>query len=57
MDAHEGITFDIEPLDEEDEEMFRGWLGLWPKLAGAEVMTTDGQDACEAAADEADVDH
>lgn len=57
VDVQEGVTFDIEPLDEEDEEIFKGWLGLRPQLVGADVMTTDGQDAFEAAANDADVDH
>ncbi len=57
IDAQEGVTLDIQLLDNEETETLKGWLMPLLDLVGAEVLTTDDQDGFKTVADEAGVGH
>jgi transposase-like protein len=57
VDAQEGITLDIQVLDNQETKTLKEWLLPILELCGAEVLTTDDQEGFKAVADEAGVEH
>jgi transposase-like protein len=57
VDAQQGITLDIEVLDNQETETIRAWLQPLLEATGAKVLTTDDADAFKTVADEAGVEH
>jgi transposase-like protein len=57
VDGESGVMLDIEILDNEEAETLEAWLQPVLTLVGAEVLTTDDQDAFKSVADAAGVGH
>jgi transposase-like protein len=57
VDAQQGITLDIEVLDNQETDTLKAWLLPLLELTGAQVLTTDDADGFKAVADAAGVEH
>lgn len=57
VDAQQGITLDIQVLDNQETDTIKAWLLPLLKLVGAEVLSTDDASGFKDVADEAGVDH
>ena len=57
VDAQQGVTLEIEVLDNQETETIRAWLQPLLEATGAQVLETDDADAFKTVADEAGLEH